>query len=78
MDDPVLVGVLDRLADRLHQRQDFAMVEIPVLDILIEVNAVDQFHGVVIHAVTQAAVIDPSDVRMLEASSQLDFPLEPA
>ena len=61
---------------RPHERQDLALREGVVGHVLVQVHALDEFHGVVVHALVQATLVHAGDMGVLEACGEFDFPLE--
>ena len=77
VNDPLLMGVLDRLADRHEQLQPFARRPVVVVAVLGDGHAVDQFHDEVRPAVLGGAAIeDAGDVDMVHEGQRLALGLE--
>ena len=51
MNHAVLVGVLDGFADPGHQGENLTLRKVALFDELVQGQAVDQFHRVVVHVV---------------------------
>ena len=77
MDDPLLVRVLDRVADRLEQLQPVADGSLPLVAVRRDGDAVDQLHHEVRQAGLGAArVQDGGDVPVVHQRQGLTFRLE--
>ena len=63
VDDALLVGILERLADGRHDGQRLLGRELPGLQELPQVHPIHELHQQVIQAVGLAEVIDGDDVR---------------
>ena len=78
MDDAASVRVLKRLGDLHRKMQRLAPIERPLaLHILLEGNALDQFHDDVIHTAGAGDVVHADDVGMRKHRNGLRFRLEP-
>ena len=77
VDDPLLVGVLDRLADRHEQLEPLARRELLLVAVLGDRHALDEFHDEVRPAVVgRAGVEDLGDVRVVHQGQRLPLGLE--
>ena len=78
VDDPLLVRVLHRLADRDEQLQPLAGRQPPLVAVLGDRDALDQLHDEVGAArVGGAGVEDPGDVGVVHQGQGLPLGLEP-
>ena len=78
VDDPLLVGVLDRLADRHEQLQPLARRQVVVVAVLGDRHAVDQLHDEVRAAGFRGpGVEDAGDVDVVHHRQGLPLGLEP-
>ena len=78
MDDPLLVRVLHRLADRHEQLQPLARRQLIVVAVLGDRHALDQLHDEVRPAgLGGAGVEDPGDVGVVHQGQGLPLGLEP-
>ena len=79
VDDPLLVGVLDRLADRDEQLQPGLHREPLLVAVLGERHALDQFHDEErLAGRGEAAVVDAGDVGVVHHRQRLPLGVEPA
>ena len=76
VDHAALVRVLHGAAHRLHELEDLHLGELVLVDVVVEAYAVDELHGVVVHALVCAAVVHACDVGVLKSRGELDLALE--
>jgi hypothetical protein len=76
MNDPPLMGVLNRFADRPHQLQDLPLRQTLFPGIFVKRDALDKLHDVVVRAVAPAALVNAGDIGMLQAGGQFYLSLE--
>ena len=70
MDDALVVGVLQRLADRRDDGERLFGFEFAVAQQVAEVHAVDEFHDEIEESAGFAEVVDGDDVRVVELGEQ--------
>ena len=71
MDDALVVGELQRLANLRHDGQRLLRRDLPRLQQLAQVHAVHEFHQQVIEPVRLAEVVDRDDVRVVQPGQRL-------
>ncbi len=66
MNDPVIVRILERIANLRDHRQSLAGRDATFGGQLTEVHPIDEFHQEVIEAIRAAEFVERDDVRMVE------------
>src|SRR5262249_45428020 len=76
MDHAAAMGVRDRIADLLEQRQDLSRVELGHTDERVQRLARNVIHREIVLAMDDATVVNRDDVRMAQGRNEFDLTLE--